>query len=146
MLNEICAWLKNWFEKDHYFGTFTISGGSLLGMSDKLLEGQYFRIIGSVFNDGIYQYPTMDLADETFDGAVWALAIPKDLTLLSQEIEAWMAEYGGVGSFLMSPFASESFAGYSRSKASGGVSSSESNAEPPWASVFGGRLARWRKL
>lgn len=42
-----------------------------------LQEGQYFRVVGSVFNDGLYQYPTKDMIDEIFDGAVWALAVPK---------------------------------------------------------------------
>ena len=72
MLTEICAELRNYFEvpNGRHFGKFTISGGSIAPL-DFLQEGQYFRIIGSVFNDGVHQYPASDLTDEVFNGAVW---------------------------------------------------------------------------
>ena len=72
MLTEICAELRNWFVVPDgvHIGTYTISGGSIAPL-DFLQEGQYFRIIGSVFNDGVHQYPASDLTDETFHGAVY---------------------------------------------------------------------------
>ena len=75
MLEAVLTHLNNWFAREMYAGTFTVTGGKL-ALSD-LAEGQYFRIVGSVFNDGLHQYPATDLADETFTGAVWALAVPK---------------------------------------------------------------------
>ena len=77
MLTEICAELRNYFEvpDGRHFGKFEISGGSIAPL-DFLQDGQYFRIIGSVFNDGVHQYPASDLTDEVFNGAVWAMAVP----------------------------------------------------------------------
>ena len=70
MLAELCAELKNYFlrnqSEDIHNGLFTISDGSI--DLPFLLDGQYFRIVGSVMNDGVYQYPVSELADETFPG------------------------------------------------------------------------------
>ena len=56
ILTEICAELRNYFEvpNGRHFGKFEISGGSIAPL-DFLQDGQYFRIVGSVFNDGVYQ-------------------------------------------------------------------------------------------
>ena len=90
ILTEICAELRNWFVVPNgvHIQTYTISGGSIAPL-DFLQEGQYFRIIGSVFNDGVHQYPAADLTDEVFYGAVWAMAVPPTLIALSAEIEAY---------------------------------------------------------
>ena len=89
MLTEICAELRNWFVVPNgvHIQTYTISGGSIAPL-DFLQEGQYFRIIGSVFNDGVHQYPASDLTDETFHGAVWSMAIPPSVIDLAAEIAA----------------------------------------------------------
>lgn len=86
MLTEICAELRNYFEvpNGRHFGTFTISGGSIAPL-DFLQEGQYFRIVGSVFNDGVYQYPAISLTDEVFEGAVWAMRLPPSVIALSAD-------------------------------------------------------------
>ena len=76
MLEQVLMHLKNWFlvPGGIHEGTYTIEDG---GITLPFLEnGQYFRICGSVFNDGLHQYPVSDLKAETFDGAVWALAVP----------------------------------------------------------------------
>ena len=138
MLTEICAELRNYFEvpNGRHFGTFTISGGSIAPL-DFLQDGQYFRIIGSVFNDGVHQYPASDLTDETFHGAVWAMAVPPTLIALSAEIE----EYNKSDAGKASPFISESFGGYSYTKAT------DANGAPiGWQKAFASRLAKWRKL
>lgn len=146
MLDDVCAYLKNYFETDKYFGEIKIESGSLVGFEDKLQNGQYFRIVGSVFNDGVYQYPTNKLTNETFtDGAVWALAIPSALVSLSNDIDTWLGKYGGADSEALSPFTSESFGGYSYSKSAGG-SADGSGASGSWQSVYAARLARWKKI
>lgn len=149
MIDDVCAYLRNWFDRDmeKYFGSITISGGELVGFSDRLQNGQYFRIVGSVFNDGVYQYPATGLTDETFEnGAVWAMAIPKGFLSLIADIEAWQAKYGGADSAAMSPFNSESFGGYQYSK-SGGLSTSTGSSDPnSWQSAFAGRLSRYKKI
>lgn len=152
MLNEICAFLKNYFtvNDDHvelpsWSGTFTVSDGQL-DLDGKILNGQYFRIQNSIFNDGVHQYPATDLTDETFTGKIQAMAVPKELIAIAAEIEEWMTKNAAVDSTAMSPFNSESFAGYSYSKSSGGASSGTSGNAPIWAAAYGGRLARWRKI
>ena len=146
MLTELCQEIHNWFDLSRQTGTFTISGGVLT--ADFLRTNQYYRIIGSVFNDGVHKYgDTHDtLTDETFEGAVWALGIPKAVIDLSAQIDAWETKYGGTDSAAMSPFQSESFGGYSYTKA--GASSTGSAASTPtgWKAVFASQLNRWRKI
>ena len=138
MLTEICAELRNWFVVPDgvHIQTYTISGGSIAPL-DFLQEGQYFRIIGSVFNDGVHQYPAADLTDEVFHGAVWAMAVPPTLIALTAEIE----EYNKSDAGKASPYISENFGGYGYTKATG------SNGKVlTWKSVFADALNRYRKL
>ena len=138
MLTELCAELRNYFEmaNGRHFGKFTISGGSIAPL-DFLQEGQHFRIVGSVFNDGVYQYPATSLTDEVFEGAVWAMAVPPTLIALAAEIEAYNESDAGKPS----PYTSESFGGYSYTKAT------DINGVPiGWQKAFASRLNKWRKL
>ena len=147
MLTELCNELNNWFDKDRIFGVFKIADGELTGMSDVLQDGQYFRIIGSVFNDGVYKYPAVDLEDEEFEGAVWAMAVPPSVVALAKEIEDWQNKYGGIDSQAMSPFQSESFGGYSYTKKGGSGSNSGANTKlGAWQGAFAAKLNRYRRL
>ena len=137
MLTELCQELRNWFDVDRHYGDFEIVDGAL--SVSFLQSGQYFRIIGSVFNDGVHQYPDATLNDETFSGSVWALAIPAEVVDLAEEMAAWETQYGASAA---SPYQSESFGGYSYSKASG---SSGSGTASVW-DVFRARLNQWRKI
>lgn len=120
MLSEICAELRNYFlahrEKDIYIGTFTVRNGNIQSLDDVLQDGQYFRIVGSVFNDGVYQYPCNDLLSETFRGAVWAMSVPPAVISYSEKVDAWKTSNADK---LSSPYNSESFGGYSYTKANG---------------------------
>lgn len=142
MLSELCRYLNNWFDGERLFGSFSIADGNLV--TDKLQNGQYFRIIGSVFNDGVYQYPAEDLKDETYEGAVWVLKIPPEVLAISDEIDAWKTKYLAGDSAALSPFTSESFGGYSYSK---GSTSDGKSAGGDWTQVSGftSRLEGWRK-
>lgn len=149
MLNEICQYLKNYFDvnDDHvtlpsWSGTFTISEGKI-DLDGKIMEGQFFRIQNSIFNNGVFKYPAKDLVDETFTGKIQAMAVPKEVEEISTQVEEWVLKFGGADSAANSPYNSESFAGYSYSK---GGTSSESSDTPAWWAAFGGRLARYRKL
>lgn len=146
MLTKICAELRNWFLKKRYFGSFEIQDGVLTYEDGEIdvKEGQYYRIIGSVFNDGVYLRGSETLIDEAFDGAVWTMAVPKDLISLAAKIEAWESKYGGVDSANMSPFNSESFKGYSYSKSGGG--SSDGSGTGTWQKAFAKELNPWRKI
>lgn len=188
MLSELCHELKNWFEITQIFGTFEIKDGVVSVYKDgealAMKNNQYYRIVGSVFNDGIWQYkaptdidpinitpdnntglnganngdngddpeptptptpepePTTELVDEIFDGAVWLLAIPREIVALSESIDAWKAKYATADSVAMSPFTSESFGGYSYSKAQGANGASGVS----WQSAFASQLNKWRKI
>ena len=149
MLTELCEYLKNWFDTDQpkRFAKFTVESGKVAGIGDMLEVGQYYRIVGSTFNDGVYQYteePNGDLQDETFTGAIWAMRIPKRALKLANDIQEWMDKYGGIDSQSMSPYQSESFGGYSYSKSNGGASSDTGSGS--WEDVFKSRLVRWRKI
>ena len=114
MLEQVLTYLNNWFLTEIHEGTFTIQDG---GITLPFLQtGQYFRIMGSVFNDGLHQYPTADLIDEEFFGTVWVLAVPKAVVQMAEEMEVWESKNGAVAA---GPYQSESFGGYSYSKASG---------------------------
>ena len=138
MLEQVLRHLNNWFLVEIHEGTFTVENGSIA--LPFLLTHQYFRIVGSVLNDGLHQYPAVDLTDETFTGSVWALAVPKAVIDLSVEIEAWQEKNGEA---VASPYQSESFGGYSYTKRSAGSDSGTLNG---WQGAFRGRLNDWRKL
>ena len=138
MLAEVLNHLHNRFECETLKGTFTVSGGALA--LDNAQANQYFWVEGSVFNDGLHQYPEMSMADEEFDGKVMLLAIPPAVIALANEIGAWCSQNAKV---LESPYTSESFDGYSDSKANGGAAG---EATISWQSHFRSRLNTWRKL
>lgn len=141
MLNQILDHINNYFIKDVYRGEFTIEDSQIFNTLP-LHDGQYFRICGSIFNDGVYQYPAYGLVDEVFEGEIWALAIPPAIISLAHEIGDWQAKYG---ESVVSPFQSESFGGYSYSK--GSVSNGNGgSASIDWKSAFGSQLNRWRKF
>ena len=146
MLTELCQELHNWFEREIHTGSFTITGGTIT--ADFLQANQYYRVCGSIFNDGIHQYGKEaqgEMVNETFDGAVWALGIPKAVIDLAEEISAWREKYEAADSAALSPFNSESFGGYSYSKSAGNGSGGNSTGVS-WQTVFGSRLNMWRKL
>lgn len=150
MLTEICLYLKNWFDfkQPKYFGKFTIEDGvlSYSGTGMVIQTNQYYRIVGSVFNDGVYKKGSEQLTDEVFEGAVWLMAVPKDVISLATEIGLWQAKYGSLDSQNMSPYQSESFGGYSYSKSSGGNAENSGSSVPTWQSVYGARLRRYKKI
>ena len=142
-LTELCQELRNWFERDKFFGTFTIENGAINVPDGSLQNGQFFRVIGSVFNDGVHKYGVDELTDEVFRGAIWAMAVPPAVIDLSERISEWETKYGDSVS---SPYSSESFGGYSYTKANSGRGNAGSGSNPTWQSTFAGELNRWRKI
>lgn len=138
VLSEICAEIRNYFcsESDKHIGEFVISGGTIAPL-DFLQEGQYFRVVGSVFNDGVWQYPADGMTDEQFKGAVWAMRVPPSLVALAGEIE----EYENSDAAKPSAYISESFGGYTYTKAT-----DANGASASWKTVFASRLNKWRKI
>lgn len=136
MLEQVLRHLNNYFVvKDGvHVGEFEISSGVL--NLDFLQTNQYFRVVGSVFNDGVHKYPATDLVDEKFEGEIQAMAVPKAVVELSTEIGEWCVKNPP------SAYTSEAFGGYSRTLAV----SSGTGAPMSWQDVFRGRLNAWRKL
>lgn len=135
MLYTICKHIKNFFVSERKEGTFTIENSTI--DLPFLLEGQYFMIEGSVLNDGIYQNPVSDLKDEIFEGSIVGMSVPKDFLDLVEEIES----YDEKAKKAESPFISESFCGYSYTKAT-----DSSGNMASWKSAFATRLNDWRKV
>lgn len=152
MLTELCQYLRNWFDRNQpkFFGSFVIQDGTILfdgkDMTGMIKEGQYIRIVGSALNDGVYAFPSNGLIDETFDGAIWAMAVPPAVINLASEITAWREKYESVDSAAMSPFTSESFGGYSYSKSGASSTNAGGGQAPSWQGAFASRLSSWRKI
>lgn len=156
-ITEICMDIHNFFppmnqrsDKSYiHSGNFIISGGSIVP-SDFIKPNQYFRIVGSTFNDGVWLNTPETIAkltEEEFDGAIWLMAIPPDFIALCKDIEDWRAKNEAVDSVNMSPFTSESFGGYSYSKSSGsGSTGAKSGNSVTWKSQFASRLNAYRRL
>ena len=137
MLTEVCAELRNYFVKDIHNGTFEIVGGKITPL-DFIQENQYFRIVGSVFNDGVYKNTAdLVLTDEIFSGSVWAMAVPPSVVALAEEIK----KYNESDEAKPSAYTSESFGGYSYSKAT-----DENGAPMGWKKVFANRLNKYRRI
>jgi len=142
MLERILREIKNYFIQEVYVGDFSIQNGSL--DVSFLKNDQYFKIHGSTFNDGVYQFPTDSLKDEDFSGEVWALAIPATVISLADDIGKWLEENDPV---LKTPFSSESFGGYSYVKQSPVHSNNSSGTSAvSWKTIFADDLNEWRKI
>ena len=145
MLTEICAELRNYFIRkpgeDIHRGKFTISNGGIEALSF-LQAGQYFRIVGSVFNDGVHQFPDDMLTDEVFEGEIWAMAVPPAVIALDSEISGWCASNAET---LASPYQSESFGGYSYSKGNSSGASGAGGAYS-WKNQFSAKLSQYRRI
>ena len=139
MIEEILDYIHNYFVKEIYRGKFEIKAGSL--SVDFLKEGQYFKIVGSDLNDGVYKYGSDTLTDEDFEGQVWAMSVPASFVKIADEIADWQSKYGEA---TQTPYQSESFGGYSYSKATGGADGKSTMVS--WKDVFGSRLNAYRKL
>lgn len=148
MLTEICQEIRNWFDRglSKWYGAVMIRDGQIMSPVVDLKDGQYYRIVGSVFNDGVHAFPYDEtLVDEDFTGSLWAMAVPPSVIALGDEIEKWQGKYGGADGILASPYQSESFGGYSYSK-TGAASGSGGGTTATWKSTFANDLNRWRKI
>lgn len=146
MLDAICREIKNYFvaDSDRYIGDFAIVDG-IITPPIAMQEGQYYRIVNSVFNDDVYIHGSEQLTDEEeFHGAIWLMRPPKAFLELVKDIEDWQNKYGGTDSVSMSPYSSESFGGYSYSK-NAGSTDAEGQSGLTWQSAFANRLNVFRR-
>ena len=142
MLDELCAEIRNYFvqsESDKHAGTYTINGGTFSPPLDFLKAGQYFRVVGSALNDGVYKNDgCCVLTDEEFEGAVWAMSVPPAVVALADRIKA----YTDSDAAKTTPFVSESFGGYSYSKGQNAAGAANNS----WQAVFADELRKWRRI
>lgn len=153
MLQEICQEIRNYFYYSKLISNEKISISKGKVPLPGLLPTQYFRITGSSVNDGVYQLSddgetilnddgtAAKFIDEDFEGTIYAMAVPKPVIEIAKEIADWQKENGKAAA---SPYTSESFGTYSRSKGGGG--SSGSSAGITWRDIFRNRLNAWRKI
>lgn len=144
-LSMICKELNNYFceEKDKIRGKFCVSDGKL-HPSVELLDGQYYAIFDSIFNDGVHLYPDDLLKTEPeFDGAIIKMSVKPDFLDLVERIAEWREKNEAANSPNMSPYQSESFGAYSYSKGSG--ESGGGNAVS-WKQQFKSELDEYRKM
>lgn len=93
MLTELCQELRNWFDRGQpkWYGTFTIENGALVLRDDmSLKDGQYFRIVGSALNDGVYQYGSTPIV---IDGDPTGLAFSIEDGHLMQDTDNAIPHY-----------------------------------------------------
>lgn len=151
-LTDLCEVLRNWFDVDRHIGNFEIENGTI--DLDYLVEGQFYRIVGSIQNDGVVycnegklyhiigvddegNYEMVACTDETFNGAVWVLALPPNFLQTYLTMCEWENKNKEA---LSGAYASESFGGYSYSL---GTSGGEGLS---WQNHFKKDLERWQKI
>ena len=149
MISEICAELHNYFLRDYSYpdqflhsGAYVIANGRIQSLPF-LKEGQYYRIVGSTFNDGVHKYGDAleTLTDETFNGTIWEMFVDKDFLALVKEIDNWRTANAAT---LDSPYQSESYNGYSRTLKSGAGGAVDGGIYG-WKTQFAGRLNKYRR-
>ena len=141
LLEAVCLDIKNFFVRkdDVYTGAFTISNGNIApSLPDNV---SYFRVMGSRLNDGVHYVGDNDLTDESFEGVIWVMTPPKAFLSLVAEISAWQTANK---SAIDSPYISESFGGYSYSKASAGTGAG--TGVVCWQTQFKNRLNPYRRI
>jgi len=146
-LEQVLWHIHNWFVYDEIpVDTCAISDGQLPA-SVSIPEGAWYRIQGSLFNDGLHRHPAPDLDDETFDGTITVCAIPNALLDVVEEIDDWIGHYQtAMGKVQDAPYASESFDGYSYSIRSDLMPNTASGSLTGWQAAFASRLNPWRKI
>ena len=147
-LERVLDHIYNWFPLGGYpldaarrhKSTYTVTGGALQGCEGFLLPGQYYRIVGSIFNDGLHRFGEYGLTDETFTGEVWPLAIPKAVLTIAADVVKYDAENP------LNDKVSESFGGYSYTRAGSASSGASSGSVSGGLYVYGARLNPYRRM
>lgn len=162
VLEQMLTNIHNWFEREVLYVTgCEVSGGSLpASVTGSMLNGMWYRVQGSYLNDGLHLYLTeypegesSGLVDETFDGTISLLSVPKALVDLSDEISEWIGLNSQARKMVAAnPYQSESFGGYTysvRFKSSDITSSGNAKLngwQSQWQIEFSKDLDPYRKL
>lgn len=146
LAEEVLSHLHNWFVRDSsVFTNVSIADGALPeDVASYVPEGAFYRIEGSLMNDGLHKVGVDELETEDVSRVkISVLAIPRPLLAIIDEIADWEDKYGEVAK---GPFFSESFGGYEyeiRGYSSYGAASSSMSG---WRLAFANRLNPWRRM
>lgn len=155
-LGRVLEHIHNWFARE----TLSLPGCEVVGgqlpasVSESVPVGAWYRLEGSYLNDGLHLRGDEDegLTDETFDGTLTVLAVPKELLAVVDEISDWVAANAEARSkAAASPYQSESFGGYTytvRSDLTGRSSGSSggNGGLTGWQAAFRSDLNPYRRL
>lgn len=137
-LQDLMQYCRNYFsDTDNTItGDITIEHGKV--KADILQNYRFYLIEGSHYNDGVYEADTTALRDEVFSGTVTPLCPPPDFVELAERISEWETKYKEA---MYKPFQSESFDGYSYTKATG-----PNGKQADWRTVWSAEINRYRKI
>lgn len=146
-LEKVLGHIHNWFEYDEIpVGHCAISDGALPA-SVNIPSGAWFRIQGSLFNDGLHSNPAADLVDETFDGTITVCAVPKSLLDVVDEIEQWIEDTSASDEAARKArYQSESFGGYTYTLKGDSRAGDGSGGLTGWQAAFATDLNQYRKI
>jgi len=149
----VIRYLRNAFESGSEGGNFTIEDGKV-ALSDAYYTGEWIAITGSRLNNGVFQLSQDETGvfvlsngtdgeipkvNETFDGKIWRLALPRDFVALCLDLQNWLISPAGKPSNITK----ESVLGY-YSKT---FATSENGAPLGWIDMFSNRInSGWRKM
>ena len=139
MLEQICLEARNFFIAEQISGVFTVSSGVLSPLPEELDKGNYYRIIGSVYHDGVHERHAALCADydETFSGRIWVMRVPPSFIALAGEIQKFReSDAAKPGAY-----ASESFGGYTYTRATG-----KNGGALTWQEAFRSDLNAYRRV
>ena len=141
-LTTVCRSIRNYFYQHvnnnaviFQCGKFKIQDGSI-SPSIELIEGQYYRIVGNIMNNGIYKYGSENFVrDEEFNGYMIPLSIPDDFLDIVADIKAILESKTDNSNVI-----SESFAGYSYQ-----LATDDKGTPLSWQDVFAAKLNPYRR-
>lgn len=157
-LEKVLDHIHNWFTRDILSvpGCEVVDGQLPASVTSSMVDGQWYRVQGSYLNDGLYQYreeypegESSGLVDETFDGTVSLLAIPRTVLEVADGVAEWVAaRREAMAKVASGPYQSESFSDYSytiRSDLAGG-SSGSGDGLSGWQAEYRSDLNPYRRL
>ena len=163
-IDTICGETHNYFEESKVINDYTIENGRI--SLPFLIDGQFFRIVGSHFNDGVYVYTDgyiisdaswnnvlednidwSSISDDTWGDLKHAELIdetfhgaiwPMCVPRAFIQLSKEIEEYNNSDAGKASPYLSENISGhYSYTKANA--------SDSAWQKVFADKLRRYKK-
>lgn len=132
---------RNYFSISYERGQFEIING-IIGLSNNYLVGQYIYVAGSILNDGVYLlndtlYTLDGSRDESFNGIVYGLSVPREFIELVNKIDKFTQSKEGQESNITSA----SFGIQSQS-----FGTDNNGVRAGWQTVFRNELHKYRRM